>query len=107
MGLRVFRLAYYVKRNVVAPLHGFNRHCHGSPHVQNHHRCFAHKQENLEALIDNVLQDEGPMTLADLIAPLFILQVAGLIGGMLLRTMREFERQAGVGYVCRCFGRGS
>lgn len=25
------------------------------------------KLENLEALIDNILQDEGPMTLADLI----------------------------------------
>ncbi|MFA7290818.1 MAG: hypothetical protein WC023_01095 [Rhodocyclaceae bacterium] len=27
----------------------------------------ADKLENLEALIDNILQDEGPMTLADLI----------------------------------------
>lgn len=26
-----------------------------------------YKLENLEALIDNILQDEGPMTLADLI----------------------------------------
>lgn len=30
-------------------------------------RAMPYKPENLEALIDNILQDEGPMTLADLI----------------------------------------